>query len=116
MLGRDGDLVDGDQPGVLGLALGDDPLGLVPAGVQDLVPLIQQRGRPAQLVRQLLAQLVEQADQLTPVEHAVRAGHGYRPGTLHQRDDLVDTVERIHRLLSCPWPSARSPAARPDPS
>jgi hypothetical protein len=99
VLGRHRDLVHGDQPGVLALALADDPVGLTLPGIEDAVPLLQERGGLAQLAGELGAQLVEHADHLASVEHAV-ARHGHRASALHHGDDLVDAVERIHRRLT----------------
>jgi hypothetical protein len=100
VLGGDGDLVDGDEAGVLGLALADDPVGLAAAGVYDLVALVEQGRGPPQLAGELGAELVEGVDHLTAVDHAVCARHGDRAGGLHDGDDLVDAVERVHLRLT----------------
>ena len=51
---------------------------------------------PEVVAAKLTAQLVEVADQLGPVDDAVTR-HRHRAGALHQRDDLVDAVQRVHR-------------------
>jgi len=100
VLGRDHDLVDRHEPGVLRLALGDDPLGLAAAGVNDLVALLEERDGPAHLGGQLGAQFLQRTDHVSPVKHTVRARHRHRARVLDERDQLIDPIERIHRSHS----------------
>ncbi|GAA3295612.1 hypothetical protein GCM10020295_23260 [Streptomyces cinereospinus] len=97
--GTAGDLGVGDQRAALGVRALDDPLGLLPGLLDHLLAAADQLLGLGEGVGQRGAHLLQQGEQLGAVDHA-RGRHGHAPGTGDRRDDLVELLLYVHRLLA----------------
>ncbi len=86
------------------MRLGDDFFTLVASLVADAFGVGQQGVGPRQVRRQLPAYLVEQGENVGPVDHAGRR-HGDRASAL---DDLTELVELVVDLHWTSWGSIRT--------
>lgn len=98
VLGTAGDLGVGDQGAALGVRVLDDPLGLQAGPLDHVVTVADQFPCLGEGVGQGRAQFVEQGEQLGAVDHA-RGRHGHGSGARDHRDDLVELLLHVHRVV-----------------
>jgi hypothetical protein len=77
----------------------DDPLGLLPGLLDQLLPAADQLLGLGQRAGQSLADLLEHGEQLGAVDHA-GGRHGHGPGALDRLDDLVELLLDVHRVFA----------------
>ncbi len=120
-LGAAGDLGVGDQRSPLGAGGLDDPLGLLPGLLHDLLAAAEDLLGVREGVGQGVPYLLEHREQLGAVDHA-GSRHGHGAGVPDRFDDLVELLLHVHRVLAtlcCCWrrtgPTVRPGASRPTP-
>lgn len=104
-LGLLGDLGTGDQRAALRAGGLDDPPGLLPGLLDELLTAADEFLGVGERAGQGLAHLLEHREQFGPVDHAGRR-HGHGPGVADRFDDLVELLLHVHRVLAtlcCCW-------------
>lgn len=77
----------------------DDPLGLLPGLLGELLLAADQLLGVGERAGQGLAHLFEHGEQLGAVDHA-RGRHGHGAGVPDRFDDLVELLLHVHRVLA----------------
>lgn len=121
LLRQPGDLGVGDDRAALGVGGLDDPLGLLAGLLDHVLAAADQLLGLGEGAGQGLPYLFEQGEQLGPVDHA-GCRHGHGAGALHGRDDLVELLLYVHRVLATLYSwmetdgtTVRAVGARPTP-
>lgn len=99
VLGAAGDLGVGDQGAALGVRRLDDPLGLLAGLLDHLLAAADQLLGLRERAGQRLAHLFEHREEVGAVDHA-RGRHGHRTGAADRRDDLIELLLHVHRVLA----------------
>lgn len=99
------DLGAGDQRAALRTGGRDDPLGLLPGLLDELLMAADELLGVGEGPGQGLAHLLEHREQFGPVHHTGRR-HGHGAGVPDRFDDLVELLLHVHRVLAtlcCCW-------------